>query len=207
MSGGVCTMESSRHTTTKIASPVATIISDTLFPLIVLQLSGRLISAAFLEDSGGGVWSGAAELPHPVSEGPPGMVGQAVAQCHLVLPATDSRPRWWGGPPVRGRRPRRPARALQDAEIVAPDAGRGRPARTRGSAPPIRPSRQLRRKLCGIGLKACPTQPIRAYRRSDSPGRRPGKSIAVPVDAPGGSSSWVRRRAPASRHSASPGRP
>ena len=31
MAGGVCTMESSRQTTTKIASPDATIICDTPF--------------------------------------------------------------------------------------------------------------------------------------------------------------------------------
>src|ERR1019366_4029139 len=45
---------------------------------------------------------------------------------------------WKGGadPLVRGRRPRRPAGALHDASIVGPAAGRGRPARTRGSAPP-----------------------------------------------------------------------
>jgi hypothetical protein len=35
--------------------------------------------------------------------------------------------RSWGGPLVRGRRPRRLLRALQDAEAVVPDAGRGRP--------------------------------------------------------------------------------
>src|ERR1035441_6904174 len=39
-------------------------------------------------------------------------------------------------PLVRGRRPRRPAGALHGADIVGPAAGRGRPARTRGSAPP-----------------------------------------------------------------------
>src|ERR1035441_3192188 len=40
-------------------------------------------------------------------------------------------------PLVRGRRPRRPAGTLQGADIVGPAAGRGRPARTRGSAPPF----------------------------------------------------------------------
>src|ERR1035438_5148546 len=39
-------------------------------------------------------------------------------------------------PLVRGRRPRRPARALQDADVVVLAAGRGRPARTGGSALP-----------------------------------------------------------------------
>src|ERR1035441_8435524 len=49
-------------------------------------------------------------------------------------PSTDYE---FGGadPLVRGRRPRRPAGALQDADVV-PAAGRGRPARSRGSAPP-----------------------------------------------------------------------
>jgi hypothetical protein len=41
MAGGVCTMESNRQTTTKIASPAATIISDTPFLLIGQQLAGR----------------------------------------------------------------------------------------------------------------------------------------------------------------------
>src|SRR5664279_5560208 len=39
-------------------------------------------------------------------------------------------------PLVRGRRPRRPAGTLQDADVAVAAAGRGRPARTRGSAPP-----------------------------------------------------------------------
>jgi hypothetical protein len=42
-------------------------------------------------------------------------------------------------PQVRGRRPRRPARVLQDADVVVPAADRGRPARTGGSAPPMPP--------------------------------------------------------------------
>src|ERR1035437_332296 len=33
---------------------------------------------------------------------------------------------------IRRHRPRRPARTLQDADIVVPAAGRGRPPRTRG---------------------------------------------------------------------------
>src|ERR1017187_1329593 len=40
-------------------------------------------------------------------------------------------------PLVRGRRPRRPVRTLQDADALFPAAGRGRLARTRGSAPPL----------------------------------------------------------------------
>src|ERR1035441_2844465 len=46
---------------------------------------------------------------------------------------------WWGGPLVRGRRPRRPAGALPGADVVVPAAGRGRPGPegtpTWGSAP------------------------------------------------------------------------
>src|ERR1019366_8115840 len=34
---------------------------------------------------------------------------------------------WWGGPPVRGRRPRRPARTVQHADPIVPAAERGRP--------------------------------------------------------------------------------
>src|SRR5450755_3007594 len=49
-------------------------------------------------------------------------------------------PDWWGGPPVRGRRPRRPAGALLDADADVSAAGCGRPARTGGSAPPRKPS-------------------------------------------------------------------
>jgi hypothetical protein len=41
-----------------------------------------------------------------------------------------------GDPLVRVGRPRRPAGALHDADTVGPAAGRGRPARTGGSAPP-----------------------------------------------------------------------
>src|ERR1019366_3041139 len=45
-----------------------------------------------------------------------------------------------GSGPFWGRRPRRPAGALQDADVVVPAAGRGRPGPegtpTRGSAPP-----------------------------------------------------------------------
>src|ERR1019366_5066125 len=42
----------------------------------------------------------------------------------------------WPGGPLGGRRPRRPPRALLDADRVVPAAGPGGPARTRGSAPP-----------------------------------------------------------------------
>src|ERR1035438_1269699 len=45
MAGGVCTMESNRQTTTKIASPAATIISDTPFLLIGQQLAGAFLGA------------------------------------------------------------------------------------------------------------------------------------------------------------------
>src|ERR1035438_1829272 len=56
-------------------------------------------------------------------------------------------------PLVRGRRPRRPAHALQGADIVVPAPGRGRPARTRGSAPPLPPDLQLWQKGWGIRLQ------------------------------------------------------
>ena len=68
-------MESSRQITTKIASPDATIISDSRYLLIARQLRGHLISAAFLEDSVGRAWPDAAELSHPVSEVPRGAYG------------------------------------------------------------------------------------------------------------------------------------
>src|ERR1035438_3032490 len=57
------------------------------------------------------------------------------AGCHIVFaPPRTCIDR--GAVPLAGdRRPRRPALALQDADIVAPAAGRGRPAQTRGSAP------------------------------------------------------------------------
>src|ERR1035437_525091 len=58
-------MESSRQTTTKIARPAATIMSDTPFLLIGQQLRGRLNFWVFLGDSDGRAWAGAAELPHP----------------------------------------------------------------------------------------------------------------------------------------------
>src|ERR1035438_7754100 len=65
--------------------------------------------------------------------------------------------RWGVGgadPLVRGRRPRRPAHTWQGADIVAPAAGRGRLARTRGSAPPLPPDLQLRQKVCVQALIA-----------------------------------------------------
>src|SRR5450759_4379991 len=58
-------------------------------------------------------------------------------QCHsfFLVPSTCIN----GGavPLDRGRRPRRPACALQAADPVVPAAGRGRPARTGGSAPQL----------------------------------------------------------------------
>src|ERR1035438_1968799 len=60
-------------------------------------------------------------------------------------------------PLVRGRRPRRPAHTWQGADIVVPPAGRARPARTRGSAPPVPPVLQLWQKVCGIRLRVCAT--------------------------------------------------
>src|ERR1022692_3012819 len=56
-------------------------------------------------------------------------MGLRPAKSHEKLVLQD----WWGG----GRRPRRPAGAPPDADIVVPAAGRGGPPRTRGSAPPF----------------------------------------------------------------------
>src|ERR1035438_340572 len=78
MSGGDCTMESSRQTTTKIASPDATIISDSPYLLIGQQLRGHLNSLAFLGDPCGAAWPGATEFPHPCVKNAVGMVGQAI---------------------------------------------------------------------------------------------------------------------------------
>ena len=58
-------MDNSRQTTTKIASPDATIISDSRYLLIAKQLRGHLISADSLEDSVGRAWPDAAGLSHP----------------------------------------------------------------------------------------------------------------------------------------------
>src|ERR1017187_107752 len=56
------------------------------------------------------------------------------AQCHLVFPTTLHLHKLEGGPP--GPRPTPPSACwrLHDADIADPTAGRGRPARTRGSA-------------------------------------------------------------------------
>src|ERR1017187_2175234 len=64
------------------------------------------------------------------------LVLPGIAQSALIVGLT---PRSWG--PLWGRRPRRPARALHDTDIVVPTAGPGGPARTRGSAPPGCPHR------------------------------------------------------------------
>src|ERR1035438_7296126 len=61
----------------------------------------------------------------------------------------------WSRGPLWGRRPRRPARAVLDADSVVPAAGRGRPGPegtpTRGAAPPMpRHSHSLVKKG-GIG--------------------------------------------------------
>jgi hypothetical protein len=74
-------MDNSRQTTTKIASPDATIISDSRYLLIAKQLRGHLISAAFLEDSVGRAWPDAAELSHPVSEVPLTWWGRRLKAC------------------------------------------------------------------------------------------------------------------------------
>src|ERR1022692_706097 len=71
-------------------------------------------------------------------------VGQAIALCGLFEwafgprnPMKNWSSRIGGADPlVRGRRPRWPAGAPQDADVVVSAAGQGRPARTRGSAPP-----------------------------------------------------------------------
>src|ERR1039458_10700830 len=76
-------MESSRQITTKIASPDATIISDSRYLLIAKQLRGHLISAAFLGDSVGRAWPDAAELSHPVSEVPRGHTAEVLP--HVCL--------------------------------------------------------------------------------------------------------------------------
>src|ERR1022692_1626089 len=59
-------------------------------------------------------------------------------------------------PPVRGRRPRRPARALHDADPIVPAAGRGRPARTRGSAPQFVQDSQFWEKRVALGCQPAP---------------------------------------------------
>src|ERR1035438_8583216 len=59
-------------------------------------------------------------------------MGLRPAKFHEKLVLQD----WWGGPPGPRPTPRRPAGAPQDADVVVSAAGRGRPARTRGSAPP-----------------------------------------------------------------------
>src|ERR1017187_1431043 len=59
------------------------------------------------------------------------------AQCHILFAQPHTCIDCGAVPLDCGRRPRRPACALQAADIVAPAAGRGRPAQTRGSAPQI----------------------------------------------------------------------
>src|ERR1035441_6301423 len=71
-------------------------------------------------------------------------VGQAIGSCGLFEwafgprnPMKNWSSRIGGADPLgRGRPPRRPAGAPQDADVVVWAAGRGRLARTRGSAPP-----------------------------------------------------------------------
>src|SRR5665647_1885947 len=98
-------MESSRQTTTKIARPAATIISDTPFLLIGRQLRGRLNFWVFLGDSDGRAWAGAAELPHPC-------VRSAAA--------------WWGPQPIRAYSlPDSPRRRRERSISVPGDAQAG----------------------------------------------------------------------------------
>jgi len=92
-------------------------------------------------------------------------------------------------PPVRGRRPRRPARVVEEADTAAPAAGRGRPARTRGSAPPGHPIpvqsiRGLAPALlivdCVAGAFACPTEA-----RTIEKGARPKPCpLVLPMEDP-----------------------
>src|ERR1035438_936553 len=81
---------------------------------------------------------------------------------------------WPGGadPLVRGRRPRRPAHVRQDADVVGPAAGRGRPARTRGSASPFpeggfsplsHTTRWPVTALCADAAKRCMLTPREGY--------------------------------------------
>src|SRR5674476_1329996 len=58
-------------------------------------------------------------------------------RCLTVLGESEAGLPCGAVPLDRGRRPRRPARTLQDADPVVPDAGRGRPAQTGGSAPQL----------------------------------------------------------------------
>src|ERR1019366_8716422 len=63
-------------------------------------------------------------------------------------------------PPVRGRRPRRPARAMQDVDHVVPVAGRGHPGPegtpTGGAAPPAEQDLYLGQGFCGIRHSCLP---------------------------------------------------
>ncbi len=128
-----------------------------------------------------------------------------------TFPATEHPHKLWGGPPVRGRRPRRPARGLQGADIEVPDAGRGRPARTRGSAPHGRRPSALTAGNCSFAtgrsltlavLSGTATVSERPGNGTKSHGRRPscaracgaGAQIPAPCD-PSSSANTRRLRA------------
>src|ERR1035441_5758011 len=78
---------------------------------------------------------------------------------------------WWGGPLVRSRRPRRPAGALHDADIVGPAAGRGvlaQRAPRPGGPPHHLPSQRGRAVFHGISRAGDPSLSNR-YRSGNRP--------------------------------------
>ena len=98
-------------------------------------------------------------------------------------------------PLVRGRRPRRPAGALHDADTVGPAAGRGRPARTRGP-PHHLPSRRGRSVFHEVSRAERPSQ----QSRKTNPGsrsRKPGTDgTASEFPAKGAGNPWQSRQSP-----------
>src|ERR1039458_9159473 len=84
----------------------------------------------------------------------PSMWGGLATQCRSFFPKGRLR-QWWGGPPGPRPTPSSACRTLQDADPVVPDAGRGRPAQTRGAAPQTSAAFPVVGKISGIGLTAC----------------------------------------------------
>jgi hypothetical protein len=74
------------------------------------------------------------------------------------FPTTEHLHKSWGRPP--GLRPTPPSACwrLHDADIVVPAAGRGRAARTRGSALQLTSGPRCRENYVALGESACPTK-------------------------------------------------
>src|ERR1017187_2527250 len=72
------------------------------------------------------------------------------------FPTTEHLHKWWGRPP--GLRPTPPSACwrLHEADIVVPAAGRGRPARTRGSALQLTSGPRCRENYVALGRIARP---------------------------------------------------